>query len=162
VKWFEETRTLTWFSGCFSFYLQDIEDLFRRSWLGKAEDLLGLQLTPEVIYNLTPWSWLFDWFGNLGDVLKVMSNQLQFSQVMRYGYLMRHTLVTRSVYRDPVRDGQGALVGPLVMNSMAERKDRARANPYGFGVDLNALTSVQWAILGALGLTRAPKSLLFP
>jgi len=40
-----------------------------------------------------------------------------------------------------------------------EKKTRVRASPYGFGLSLDGLSDKQWSILGALGLTKAPRSL---
>lgn len=158
-RWHEETRVKTWFSGCWTYHLDPWEKYFSDSYVGRAQRLLGLSLTPDVVWNLTPWTWLFDWFANVGNMLRNLSNKLQYSQVMRYGYLMREETRTRVLYRDPLRDGGGNLVGPFVVSCTNNRKDRVRATPYGFGVDLGGLNPTQWSILGALGLTKGPKSL---
>jgi hypothetical protein len=42
---------------------------------------------------------------------------------------------------------------------MVDQKERVRATPYGFGLDLGSLNPRQWAILASLGLTRAPQRL---
>lgn len=160
--WTELTRTKVWFSGCWTWYLESSGHMFTESRLRKAQHLLGLEITPEVVYNLAPWSWLFDWFANLGDIISNISSLMANSQVLRYGYLMREVSRERILSAPALQDYSGQYVGPFSATIRSVRKDRVRANPYGFGVDTSLLTGTQWAILSALGMTRAPKTLLNP
>lgn len=155
-------RKKVWLSCAYTYYMEDLDRYFHNSWVGRAEGLLGLQITPEVIWNLAPWSWLFDWFGNVGKILHNISQVQQYNQVLRYAYLMCQQKVSRSVDRGAVPDWSGASVGPFVTQSSSVRKDRLRASPYGFGVSASSFNPKQWAILAALGLTKTPTSLLFP
>lgn len=45
---------------------------------------------------------------------------------------------------------------PLGETIEVSRKVRRAASPYGFGLNAEAFSPKQWAILAALGLTRAP------
>lgn len=153
-----------WFSGCFTYH-------FERS--GKSRDrmsdaaksarlLLGVELTPATVWNLSPWSWLADWVSNAGDV---MSNVSRFSQdglVMRYGYLMEHTIRSRSLtysgggyYDHPAYRPMPTTTGHF----LEETKIRVPATPYGFGLDTGGFDPRQWAILGALGISKGPTNL---
>lgn len=135
----------TWFSGAFSYYFERhrsaVQDLM--SWC----DNLGVGVTPDTLYNLTPYSWLMDWFANYGDVVFNISYLFDNSQVMNYGYLMRTTKATRSVvWRSPA--------GNTTQEFSTIRKLRIRASPFGFGLNESDLTLTQKAILAALGITR--------
>jgi len=123
----------------------------------KANILLGTRITPEVLWNLAPWSWMADWAGNFGDII---SNATYFSSdglVMEYGYLMRETRAVRrfQTTTDAVFVG-GANVGPVHFSTVRTTKERYKATPYGFGLTPGSLNPRQWAILAALGITRAP------
>jgi hypothetical protein len=153
-----------WFSGAFTYH-------FERSGGGRdrmqtaarnAQQLLGLELTPATVWNLTPWSWLADWVTNAGDV---MSNVSRFSQdglVMQYGYIMEHTLQTRSVLYNGGSYWRYPQFLPLPAQSElyeVETKLRIPATPFGFGLDSGGFDPRQWAILGALGISRGPTNL---
>lgn len=112
-----------------------------------ARKLLGLELTPEVVWNLTPWSWAADWVGNVGDIAHNLSAFRQDGLVMRHAYIMCHTRreVTQSAYST---DSSARRV------KVDEYKTRIPASPYGFGVSYDGLTPRQVAIITALGISR--------
>lgn len=149
-----------WFSGAFSFYLQPDKGLAERfTRYGQlANHLLGLRLTPEVLWELTPWSWLVDYFVDIGRALKLVSLFSNDGLVMKYGYLMCKTTqnVTVTATFPPFKDGTSVTVS-TARNRVV--KSRYRATPYGFGLDPTGFSNRQWAILGALGLSKAPKTL---
>lgn len=156
----ETTTIRTWFSGAYTYHLADsnsVVDRFRR-FEEDANAVLGTRLTWDVLWQLSPWSWLADWFGNVGDLLTNVSYLGSDGLVLRYGYLMNHTKVVRK-YSMP--DGAtfrgGAKTGPISNTLTIESKERVRSTPYGFGLSTSGLSAKQWAIIGALGLTRAPK-----
>jgi hypothetical protein len=146
----------TWFSGAYRYYLPVTEPSFEdfRAWEREANHLLGLRLTPELLWNATPWTWLADWFANIGDVVSNVSHIGQDGLVLQYGYIMQETHVRSEVYL-PGATPYG-VSGPLGETITVSRKVRRKASPYGFGLTAEALTPKQWAILGALGLTQAP------
>jgi hypothetical protein len=151
-----ETRRDTWFTGGYEYYLPPVSDsreaLIRYSSL--AEKLLGLQLTPEVLWNLAPWSWLSDWFSNFGNVLSATSNLSKDNCVLRHGYIMS-TVRTRDVYVHPgvILKQQGS-TGVISQTFETTSKARRRATPYGFGVTWTGFSPRQIAILAALGISR--------
>jgi hypothetical protein len=123
--------------------------------------LLGTEITLDTIWQLTPWSWLFDWFGNVGDILTNASYIGSDGLVLRYGYLMNHVKIVQKYHMPSGATFRGgAKTGPIYNTLTFESKERTRATPYGFGSSLSSLSEKQWAILGALGLTRAPKTLV--
>jgi hypothetical protein len=123
-------------------------------------NILGTRLTPEVLWELAPWSWLFDWQANVGDILSNLSLLSADGLVMRYGYLMCHTLAyNRYVIPAGARFTPGVETGPIFTVLGRETKERVRATPYGFGLNPDSFSIRQWAILGALGLTKTPRAL---
>jgi len=151
----EITRKL-WFSGAFSYYLPD--DFYSRAvWKQKAylvKELFGLELTPEVIWNLTPWSWAADWVTNIGDNMHNLSAFGNDGLVMRYGYLMEHTIIKDTWTTTGFKiNGLGST--PLQASFTTEVKKRKRASPFGFGLDEGSFTPRQLAIIAALGISRA-------
>lgn len=150
-----ETVQRQWFSGAFSYHMP--VGLDSRSKLGRyalLADRLGLKLTPETLWNLAPWSWAVDWFSNTGDVISNLSDFAEFGLVLRYGYMMEHTIVTDtySLEGGQLSDGTPFICPPLVL--VNETKVRKQANPYGFGVSWDTLSTFQLSILSALGITR--------
>jgi hypothetical protein len=149
-----ETRIERWFSGAFTYYLPD-NYYSRNKWKKAAaqlEILLGVELTPEVVWNLVPWSWAADWVANYGDVLSNVGDFGQDSLVMGYGYMMEkatssHTYISQD-HRVP------GLPDPLTFKLSSETKRRVRASPYGFGLTWQGFTPKQLAILGSIGITR--------
>lgn len=162
---YDTYNTTVKFSGAFSYHLAEAD-----SFLGKlkryeqlAHQALGLRFTPETLYELTPWSWLFDWFGDAGTFVSNITALSQDSLVMRYGYVMHHTVASRyrrvNVMPAPRTTSFGNFPRYAEMITGAERKTRMRASPYGFGITEESFSGKQWAILAALGMTKAPTSL---
>lgn len=156
------SRTTTirrWFSGAFMYHAHpdSFLDLQDHSRLSAARQVLGIDLRPDTLWELAPWSWAVDWFSNLGDVIHNLSAAASDSLVMKYGYIMEHSIVhdVYHFYGDPgILPGSTITGGLLDVSSTSEMKLRRKATPYGFGFDMSGLTSRQSAILGALGLTR--------
>jgi hypothetical protein len=135
------TTERVWFSGVFRYLYQrtpEQKEFFRR--IQDARDVYGLDLSVEVAWNLLPYSWLADWYGNIGDVAHNLTRFSQDGLTMRYGYIMRHKRI-EYIYT----------YGPSSFTTVAEVKQRRRASPFGFGVNLANLSDRQWAILAALG-----------
>jgi len=148
-----------WFSGCFTYALPDGYDsrLALRRYSEKADYLLGLNLTPETLWNIAPWSWAVDWFTNVGNVLTNISNFASHGLVMPYGYMME-TSVSTTTYTlsDPGLIGlEGKKLPPLTL--ITEVKKRIPANPFGFGLTWNGLSSFQLSILAALGINKGSR-----
>lgn len=149
-----ETVRSRWFSGAFTYHLPSGYD--SRKTMDKyalLADRLGLTPTPETLWELAPWSWAVDWFSNAGDVVANVSAFTQYGLVMRYGYMMDHTIVTDTYTQDRTGlEPQFGSAPPLVL--VTETKVRKQAHPFGFGVSWNGLSPIQTSILAALGLSR--------
>lgn len=152
------TTTEAWFSGAFTYYLELDDTTLGRLKLYEqlANKLLGVRLSPELLWNLTPWTWAADWVSNFGDVFSNVSRFSQDGLVMRYGYVMEQKTITTSytLLGYSVKSGVTGQCPPLTMTITRQRKARMRASPYGFGVSAGSLSPRQIAILAALGISR--------
>lgn len=148
------------FSGAFMYKLpSDSESWGRlRRRAAEAQRLFGFKLTPEVVWNLAPWSWLADWHWNFGNVLSNAESLASDGLVLAWGYVTRKA---RYVHHIDITGANLNGYGPQCWPSqyVNESTTRLRANPYGFSSNPNSYTARQWSILGSLGLTKAPNSL---
>lgn len=155
------TRSRVWFSGAYTYHAAVDRNLLDRvkALDQKSNILFGTRVTPEVLWNLAPWSWLADWNMNIGANIANASSLGNDGLVLRYGYLMIESVTSHtSTLTGPTR-ANGGTGGTWSVTCVTHSKKRIRATPYGFGSNPASYTSKQWAILGALGLTKAPKTL---
>jgi hypothetical protein len=149
------TKRRRWFSGAFTYYV-DVDPDVRKTWKGhlqRLQKLYGVKITPDVVWNLAPWSWAVDWFTNTGDVVTNLSRFGDDSLTMSYGYTMETSI--RSDHFDMLDvTPKGYHFPHLTQEFVVTTKIRRQATPYGFGVDLDHLSPRQAAILAALGFSR--------
>jgi len=153
----DKTTQRQWFSGAFSYYIPSgttARGSMARSVIG-AKKTLGISLTPDSIWNLTPWSWAVDWFSNAGDVLKNLDAWILDNQVLWYGYMMEHTIVERTYTFVGPTGYQSKHIRPDDIILVSEAKIRRKATPFGFGFNWDGLSSFQKTIIAALGLSRS-------
>jgi hypothetical protein len=156
-----------WFEGCFSYGGPAKADSFGRA-IGfgqEADAVYGLALTPDTLWELTPWSWAIDWFTNAGDVINNVSNFAAAGLVMRYGFMMEETI---EEYRTDYSGQEMKFrtksttpktyarkpIGPCSVGKRVVSKSRVPASPFGFGVGWEGLSPTQLAITAAIGITR--------
>jgi len=151
-----EVQRDRWFSGCFTYFFpKDILGSKKLSDLAVLADRLGLTPTPDAIWEATPWSWAVGWFSNIDDVITNWSQFHTHGLVLRYGYMMEHSIVKVRyswVGAKPIQTSSPPISDTVFV---VETKLRRKANPYGFGVGWEGLSSFQLSILAALGITRA-------
>jgi hypothetical protein len=155
---YEETNLSRerWFSGAFT-YLAEVEDSQHKSWkrdLQRFNYLYGVKITPEVLWNLAPWSWAADWFANTGNIMTNISRFSSDSLVMPYGYMMEKSILKKTYRIKDVRF-KSQTIPDLTQTFTHTVKYRRKATPYGFGLDEGTFTPRQWAIIAALGLSRS-------
>lgn len=146
--------TRRWFSGSFTYTPPEPGSVGRCLGIGtEADKLFGLTLTPDVVWNLTPWSWAVDWFSNAGTVISNYTSFGLAGLVMRYGYIMEETTIKTSYSMS--KAGLTGYNGPVPSTIVTQVTKRRRpANPFGFGVSWEGLSPTQLAITAALGITR--------
>jgi hypothetical protein len=154
---FHRITTRKWFSGEFTYYLPPVDpngDNFTRN-RQIAEYLFGARVTPELVWDLTPWTWAVDWMGNFGDVLHNVGAFAANGLVLNYGYAMEEVISeqTTTVSDIEFNDMPGVKLSCSTTLRTVVKK-RIKATPYGFGLDVGSFTPQQTAILVALGISR--------
>lgn len=145
-----------WFSGAFTYAMPTQGNSSREglaSFARHADKVYGVSLTPETLWNLAPWSWAADWVTNMGDVVSNVSDWSLHGLVLRYGYIMEHTVV-RDTYTMEITGANPHKVFPSSVSFVTETKIRKRASPFGFGITWEGLSPLQLAILAAVGISR--------
>lgn len=146
------TEHRRWFSGAFMYHLPK-EGLAR--YFQERDHLYGLVPDLNTVYNVIPFSWAVDWFSNLGDVVSNISAFAQDGLVMPYGYVMWETTTTRTwTLTNRVRINGTMTSYTTSCSARSVQKRRKPANPFGFGLTDEGLSTRQKAILIALGLNR--------
>jgi len=152
-----QTRSQSRFSGCFTYHLPP-----KGTWRGniaRLDAVYGVRPGFDTAWNALPFSWLADWYGNMGDVMKNLSDFGLDGNVLNYGYVTSHSerrvTYTGSV---PVRLGPNYnnvwVTHPFAMSFYYTTIVRIPASPFGFGVTNTDLSGRQVAILAALGIAQ--------
>jgi hypothetical protein len=150
------SETYYWFSGAFTYHLpkrDSVEgEIARLDKLYGVNPLNNLQGTG---WELTPYSWLVDYFASSGAYQKNIDAFRGDALVMPYAYVMASQTVTQEFeWKGTVRTGSvtqnRTFSGKLIKTSLQRR----RATPYGFGKSSRDLTAKQVSILTALGISR--------
>jgi hypothetical protein len=146
-----------WFEGAFRYFVPMGDDLVSRMqrYEQLSNQLLGTRVTPEVVWNCSPWSWAIDWFVDIGSIMTNISALGHDGLVLEYGYQMRSY--------DAILGTQGSIIptinckgGDFLWETMYSTKQRQPANPYGFGSNGLPTTRRQLAITAALAAGRSP------
>jgi len=144
------------FSGSFSYFIPPALSVegFAQRW----ETLMGSPVSAEALWNLSPWSWLVDWFFDIDTLIGAAEAFNDSNLVMNYGYLMRkatcQTLIETTIdYGNATKNKAAKLLIKTFYKT--ESVERVRSNPFGFDVKTpEALTGYQQLTLGMLGLNQ--------
>lgn len=152
IEWFSDK---IWASARFRYWLPGGPRDIR--WTQKMmRRLHGLRPTPSVVYNAMPWTWLIDYFANVGDVIENLDGGVADRLAADYFYVMREqhwhkeNFVSGGLYDEDYR------VIPVTAKSSCDaiNKTRIKGDPFGINTNQDSLSSMQKAIIGALGLSR--------
>lgn len=152
------TTERVWFSADFRYYTPNIGS---PQWNRRAvATLFGANPTPDMLYQILPWSWLLDWFTNVGDVISNASSNAVDNLVADHAYIMRHWKreVTTSVRSEWRNHGQEGMVNgsfSLMSTDTEESKTRGMGNPFLPSLSITDFTSRQAGIAAALGISRS-------
>lgn len=119
---------------------------------------LGGDSPARVLWELTSWSWLIDWFATIGDSITNATTYSPISGKYAQDYAYWTTITRYYVQGKPsnVRPWGNNTINSVHPGSyIIEVKDRERITPFGFGTSFGNLTTYQWSILVALGLAKA-------
>jgi hypothetical protein len=123
---------------------------------------LGLVDDPQMLWDLTPYSWLVDWFTTMGDSISNANvySPLRGKYNVDYAYLTSQrvqaveTVLLRKIGTPPAYTFEASLKNTKSFVNTTTRW-RDRATPFGFGTQLGSLSASQFAILVALGLAQS-------
>jgi hypothetical protein len=149
-------RERWWASAQFRYWLPPVppgRDL-SNSLMAK---LYGLDASPASIYRAIPWSWLLDWFTNIGTCIENMQADTVADRLASdYAYIMREKswLVMQMAAGSFLDRNNNIVKISGTSTSEAFVKTRAVIDPFGGAFKENELSGMQLSILGALGLSR--------
>jgi hypothetical protein len=124
----------------------------RSSAYDKIVNALGLRIDAATIWNSIPWTWLIDYFINIGDVLE--ANRGVFPYEFSHVNLMLKEVATEDLYT--ISNLWGYQVSHGGWRSIYKRR-AVVANPGLKFALMPALSGRQKAILGSLVLAKALK-----
>lgn len=147
----EETQKI-WYEGHFRYWIpaleKDNDPYFHKVNVIRS---LGLNISPSLVWNLTPWSWMADWFTNAGDVVDNITSRGTDNVASKHCYLMEHR------YKRAVNSSVIHLWNEDVCcewSQQVETKSRHAASSFGFDLAPGDFTPRQLSILAALGMSR--------
>nr|UJQ85254.1 MAG: hypothetical protein 1 [Leviviridae sp.] len=151
----QSSGTRIWASARFRYWLPPgPQDIAWKRWM-KAY-LFGLTPTPSVIWKAMPWSWMVDWFTNVGHVISNMDGGVANRLASDYFYVMREDWARADAtnwFTTKRRDGT-KVSHTSTTTRIKSKKSRVAGDPFGFNTNQNSLSSMQLSILGALGMSR--------
>lgn len=153
-------RTLTQFANWEFFIPRPIDTGSRlNSYNEAAQGLIGEGASAATVYDLAPWTWLVDWFVDIGGVLHYQQ-ALADNQVaaLGNGWSLYDSTETTCVVRSIRAKTPGFYLSrnfyPGSYCSVSEVNHKRRSgNPYNMSPTWD-LSTQQSAILGALGISR--------
>lgn len=123
-----------------------------------ARALLGLGVGGliEGAWQLMPWSWMVDWFGNVGTFLQASNNTIGASP----GLVNIMTTTTTNHQFSVKRDLSDGWIKGGDCSATVTSKARSQSSGPTFTASIPNLSGRQLSILGALGIQRVPRHLL--
>lgn len=153
----KRTSTFTHTSGKFRYYRPEFDDSDMGRYNSNLSEVSrnlaihGLRVNPSNLYKVMPWSWLTDWFSNVGDNVANFSSAYQDSMASEYFFVMQHKVTELFLIQKlPMLPNAVTLEYSRKIDVKQRNGDVGR-----FGLSLDVPTSAfQLSILAALGLSR--------
>ncbi|DAD52574.1 maturation protein [ssRNA phage SRR6960509_17] len=163
LEWIWEHREERSFSGAFRYHIPfNLTGTFaehRAQGRALARIIFGVDLNIQTVYQAAPWSWALDWVSNTGDVIANIVSHQEDGLVMKYGYQSQHNIDDNIFTLSDIEFTYPPGKHTFMQSLAGETKNRIRATPYGFGLNVDHFTDRQWALIAALGISRTPRSL---
>lgn len=165
----ETIETVSWQCGTFQYYVPDIGS---DRWSDKCKQVLfGLDPSPSLLWELYPWTWLIDWFANVGDIVSNLTTNALDNETLTNAFAMKQNYRLIAIDVDVDWDELDFApfdpefhfdlhahvpAGSDKLNYLRKETEKLRhqASPFGFGLSTASFTARQWAILAALGISR--------
>lgn len=107
--------------------------------------VLGLYQSPHSFWEILPWSWLIDYFSNVGDILSSMRNECNLTHSIPQIMDRTEQVSTGTRFSNPGN------MGVIPLNTTLSTKNRVSVSG-SLSASIPILTDGQWSILGALAL----------
>jgi hypothetical protein len=151
------TKLKGWFTGDFQFYVPAFDRNmldYDSAWnnVQRAVKLYGADINPELLYDITPYSWLVDYVSNAGDVIGQLTDVGTNGVVSKNLYIMLYRQ-REMVFTQTLFFSQGSRAFSWSRKLTSKQRDHA-GTPFGFGLDPNGLSGVQLSIVAALGIQK--------
>lgn len=152
----KRVKTRIWATGEYKFYRPEFDTSLLSYSSPVAEvqryiTLFGARVSPSVIWKVTPWTWLIDWFVSIGSLLESLDAIALDGVVSKNLYLMQRT-ETIYLLQQEINFLSGARTFEFERNLTSKQRAVA-GTPFGFGLT-GGLSARQYAILAALGLSK--------
>lgn len=142
VKWIPET--------VYTLNPPSHDELRRRAF----RSAYGLNVNISTVWEALPWTWLIDWFSDIGDYLSVSHNSVGFRPGACYQMIQSEARSTNGIIGPhPAFAPNLTVDGPSTVYSV--RKTRTVVSPTTISVRAPILSPSQLGILGALALTKS-------
>jgi hypothetical protein len=150
-----EERTI-WFSAAYQYYVPPLTGDWLTDFIQRGIPILnhlyGTTVDVNTVWQIAPWSWMADYFGNVGDIVSNFAAFGHDNLVCNYAYIMVHTVTKREcTWTGKMKNGT---ILTTSYNLIADTKQRLKAGPYGFSA--HTPSAGQAEILAGLGLSRLP------
>jgi hypothetical protein len=152
---YETIKETVWATGWFTFYRPEFDMNLSDDYIGAIQRLMtlyGVRITPTLLYKITPWTWLVDWFTEFGRYINRLDDFVVDGIVSRNLCVMRHT--ERAVVKQSNVFFQSGTRTFTWRRSQEIKARKVADSPYGFDLTWNNLSLRQAAILGAIGISR--------
>jgi hypothetical protein len=146
-----------WCSGDYTFYRPSF-DMSQSDYdsgmnqVRRLMTLLGTDISPSLLWKITPWTWLIDWFTNIGNMIEAADAAALDGVISKNVYLMM------SWTRDLILQQEINMFSRPLAFEFTRRvtsKQRGHAEtPFNFGLLPGDLSAKQLTILGALGISK--------
>lgn len=145
----------------FEYFVGDPDGFTSRMdyYVEKAKKTLGSGLTTSVAYELAPWSWMLDWHIDIGGLLNYQQSVSDYGTVARRAGFTVEREVKSSISVSNVGSylyPRTGILGTAHGSQTVFESKRRSGSPYSMDFNWDYGT-FQWSILGALGLTKAPR-----
>jgi len=146
----------TWASARFRYWLPGGPRDVEWSDMMKAR-IFGFKPTPSQVYKAIPWSWLAEWFTNVGDMIDNLETSIVDRLAADYFYVMRTIedkysfTANASYWRAETMELVPATASGIRLRGV---KTRLHGDPFGYGTPEASLNGTKLSILGSLGLSR--------
>lgn len=160
TKRFQYTQHLirrVWAAGDYKFYRPSF-DMSRSDYdsgwnqVRRLSTILGTDVSPALLWKITPWTWLADWFFNIGNVIETATAAGQDGVVSKNVFLMYSWHKELALLQEFNFNSRPC---SFEFRRIVDSKQRGHAQtPYSFGLQPGNLSSMQWSILGALGISK--------